>query len=67
MNRRRCALLDKKYDHGLTPLEEAELALLRDALHRYLDRVDPLPLDAARSLHQELLQKAAQAHQANQS
>jgi hypothetical protein len=58
-------LLDRKYDHGLSPTEEAELALLQDALYRFVDQVAPLPLDAARSLHQELLQKAAQASDAN--
>ena len=65
-NRRRGELLDRKYDHGLSPAEEAELALLQDALHRTLDKVAPLPLDVARSLHQELLEKAVQAHDANQ-
>lgn len=64
-NRRRSALLDRKYVCGLDPVEEAELALLQYALHRYIDQVAPLPLDAARSLHQQLLQKAAQAHEAN--
>jgi hypothetical protein len=64
-NRRRCELIDRKYDHGLTPAEDAELALLQDALHRYIDKVAPLPLDAARGLHQELLQKAAQARDAD--
>lgn len=59
-NRRRCALIDRKYDQGLSPVEEAELALLQDAMHRTLDKVAPLPLDLARDLHQELLQKAAQ-------
>jgi hypothetical protein len=55
-NRRRCELIDRKYDHGLSPAEEAEVALLQDALHRHIDKVAPLPLDEARSLHQELLQ-----------
>jgi hypothetical protein len=64
-NRRRCELIDRKYDHGLTPAEDAELALLQDAMYRYIDKVAPLPLDEARSLHQELLQKAAQAQDAN--
>jgi hypothetical protein len=59
-NRRRCALIDQKYDRGLSPTEAAELALLQDAMYRYIDRVAPLPLDLARDLHQELLQKAAQ-------
>src|SRR5207253_3853745 len=44
-NRRRGALLDRKYDQGLTPVEEAELTLLQDAMHRYIDKVAPLPLD----------------------
>jgi hypothetical protein len=64
-NRRRCELIDRKYDHGLSPPEEAELALLQDAMYRYIDKVAPLPLDAARSLHQDLLQKAARAQDAN--
>src|SRR5205823_4738904 len=64
-NRRRCELIDHKYDHGLTPAEEAELALLQDAMYRYIDKVAPLPLDEARALHQELLQKAARAQDAN--
>ena len=66
-NRRRCELLDRKYDHGLSLAEEAELALLQDAMYRFIDKVAPLPLDEARSLHQELLQKAAQARDANQA
>jgi hypothetical protein len=60
-NRRRCELIDRKYDHGLSLTEEAELALLQDAMYRALDRVAPLPLDETRRLHQELLQKAAHA------
>jgi hypothetical protein len=52
-NRRRFELLDRKYDHGLGPADEAELALLQDALHRYVEKVAPLPLEAARALHQE--------------
>ena len=60
-NRRRGELLDRKYDHGLSPAEEAELALLQDGLHRHLDKVAPLALNEARRLHQELLQKAAPA------
>jgi hypothetical protein len=65
-NRRRCELLDRKYDRGLSPSEEAELALLQDAMYRTLDKVAPLPLDEARRLHQELLQKATPAGDANQ-
>ena len=66
-NRRRCELIDRKYDHGLSPAEEAELALLQEAMYRTIDQIAPLPLDAARSLHQELLQKAKRAQDANQA
>ena len=60
-NQRRCELIDRKYEGSLTPAEEAELAVLQDGLQRYLDKVAPLPLDVARKLQQELLQKAARA------
>jgi hypothetical protein len=33
-NRRRCELIGRKYDHGLGPADEAELALPQHALHR---------------------------------
>jgi hypothetical protein len=64
-NRRKGELIDRKYDHGLTLAEEAELALLQDALYRYIDRVAPLPLDGARGLQRELLQMVAQAQDAD--
>src|SRR5947209_7151377 len=64
-NRRRGELIDRKYDHALSTAEDAELALLHDALHRTLDKVAPLPLDAARRQHQELLQKATQTSDPN--
>lgn len=54
-NRRRCELIDQKYDHGLSLPEEAELALLQDAMYRHIDRVAPLPLEAARSLHHDMV------------
>lgn len=57
-NQRRCELIDRKYDHGLTSEEAAELAILQDEMQRHIDRVAPLPLGEARRLHQELLQKA---------
>src|SRR5687768_5802957 len=57
-NRRRCELIDRKYDGGLDAAEEAELALLQDEMQRHVDQVAPLPLDEARRLHQELLEKA---------
>jgi hypothetical protein len=57
-NRRRCELIDRKYDSVLTPAEEVELAALQTAMQRHVDRVAPLPLEAARQLHQQLLDKA---------
>jgi hypothetical protein len=66
-NRRRGALLDRKYDRGLNPAEEAELGLLQEAMYRYIDHVAPLPLDGARALHQELIQKAARAQNLTQA
>src|SRR5207247_8214484 len=57
-NERRCELIDRKYDGKLTVEEAAELALLQEEALRYRHRVAPLPLDAARRLHQKLLLKA---------
>ena len=65
MNRRRCELIDRKYDGGISPVEAAELALLQDAMDRCIDRVAPLPLDGVRQLHQDLLQKVAAVEAAN--
>jgi hypothetical protein len=64
-NQRRVALLDRKYDGGLSAAEEAELAMLQDALDRYIDQVAPLPLDELRRLQQQLLEKAGQATDAD--
>jgi hypothetical protein len=58
-NRRRCDLIDKKFDAGLTPAEELELAALTAGLRKFVDRVAPLPLEDVRRLHQEVLEKAA--------
>jgi hypothetical protein len=61
MNHRRCALIDKEIDGALTPVEAAELHQLQSAMLRYRHRVAPLPLEAARQLHQELLERAGGA------
>lgn len=61
LNRRRVELIDRKYAGGLIPAEEAELAGLQSAMHRFMDAVAPLPIAGARKLHQELMEKAAQA------
>jgi len=61
-NDRRCDLIDRKYGgRALTPAEALELARLQDQMLRYRQRVAPLPLEDARRLHQELLEKAARA------
>ena len=60
-NHRRCDLIDKKYQSGLTPTEEMELATLTTGLRKFMDRVAPVSLDDVRRLHQGLLEKAAQA------
>ena len=60
-NHRRCDLIDKKFQTGLTLTEEAELATLTAGLRKFMDRVAPVPLDEVRRLHQRLLEKAAAA------
>ena len=61
-NARRCNLIDKEIEGTITPAEAEELRGLQQAMLRYRRRVAPLPLEDARRLHQELLQKARQAH-----
>lgn len=60
-NERRCALIDREIDGTVTPAELLELRQLQAELIRYQNRVAPWPLEAARELHQELLEKAARA------
>jgi hypothetical protein len=64
-NQRRCDLIDRKYAGGLTPPEAVELAQLQEQMLRYRQRVAPLPLEDARRLHQELLNRAASPPQAD--
>jgi hypothetical protein len=63
-NQRRCDLIDRKYAGSLTPAETVELAQLQEQMLRHRRRVAPLPLDEARRLYQELLNKAASQPQA---
>ncbi len=60
-NERRCDLIDRKFAGGLSPAEHIELAELQEQMVRYRRKVAPLPLEAARKLHQELLAKAVAA------
>lgn len=57
MNARRCALIDRKIQGIISEEEADELESLQQALRRYVNRVAPLPFDAARQLHAELLKK----------
>jgi hypothetical protein len=60
-NARRSELIDKEIDDILTPDEAVELRQLQDEMMRYQNKVAPWPIEAARELHQELLEKAAKA------
>jgi DNA-directed RNA polymerase subunit F len=60
-NDRRCKLIDREIDGTLTAAETLELAQLQQQMLRWLGQVAPLPLEDARRLHQELLEKAARA------
>ena len=61
LNARRVDLINRKYKVGLTGAEEAELAGLKAVLRRHVDQVAPLPVEAARELHRELLAEADRA------
>jgi hypothetical protein len=56
-NNRRCALIDRKSAGTLTAQEAVELHTLQEEMHRFLDRVAPLPLEETRRLHQDLMRK----------
>ncbi|MBY0232494.1 MAG: hypothetical protein K2W96_24715 [Gemmataceae bacterium] len=57
-NERRCGLIKRQIADGLSPEETVELASLQEEMLRYRQQVAPLPLETARRLHQELLDKA---------
>jgi hypothetical protein len=58
-NSRRVELITKKHADGLSPAEHVELAGIQDEMLRYRQKVAPLPLEDARRLHQELLERVA--------
>jgi hypothetical protein len=60
-NDRRCDLIDREIDGVLTPEEAVELHVLQTEMQRFVNKVAPLPMEYARKLHQELLDKAAKA------
>ena len=56
---RRCELIDREIAATITAAEAAELRSLQAAMLRHRRAVAPLPLDEARRLHRDLLDKAA--------
>jgi len=56
---RRCELIDKDIARTITEAERTELAGLERLANEYYDAIAPPPLDGARRLHQELLNKRA--------
>jgi hypothetical protein len=58
-NARRCHLIDRQIQGIITTGEAAELDALQHALRVHLDSVAPVPLEAARRLHAELLRKGS--------
>ena len=57
-NERRCQLIDREINGTLTPNEARELAILQKRMLAYQERVAPLPIEATRRLHHQLLRKA---------
>lgn len=55
-NARRCALIDKQFDGGLTIEETEELAALTSAMRKHVNEVAPVPLEETRKLYRELLE-----------
>ncbi len=58
---RRCQLIDREIGGELTDEERPELDVLQREMLDYRRRVAPLPIEAARRLHKELLLELADA------
>ena len=56
-NDRRCELIDKDIQETITEAERCELNMLSLRLREYRRRNIPLPVEGARRLHAELLEK----------
>jgi hypothetical protein len=56
-NARRFYLIDREIDGTITTAEKLELQTLEEQFEQFMDRVAPLPVDHARQLHQELMDK----------
>ncbi|HPM84468.1 MAG TPA: hypothetical protein PLF81_27370 [Candidatus Anammoximicrobium sp.] len=57
-NARRFALIDKEIAGQLTFAEADELAQLQREMDDFLQRVAPLPLEAVRTLHEQLVRQS---------
>ena len=60
-NARRFYLIDKEIDGTIALEEELELQILEVQYDQFMDRVAPLPLEHARRLPQELVEKSRSA------
>jgi hypothetical protein len=60
LNERRIELIDKDIQGNITAEERVELAELQRRAVAYRDRVAPLPIEGARRLHQQLLERKGQ-------
>ena len=59
-NDRRIALIDKDIQGNITTEERVELAELQRHAVAYRDQVAPLPIEGARRLHRQLLERKRQ-------
>jgi hypothetical protein len=57
-------LIDKDIEGTIAESEKLELERLQERFHKYLDTVAPPPMEGARRLHQQLLDKKRQRERA---
>ena len=57
-DKRRCSLIDKSLQAGLTDSEQHELAELQGQAEAHFDEVAPPPIDGALRIHAQLLKLA---------
>ena len=57
-NARRFALIDNEIAGQLTPAEAGELAILQREMDEFLRHVAPLPLEAVRAVHEQLVRQS---------
>lgn len=64
-NSRRCKLIDKDIQGTIDKAERRELELLTRELRVHRNRVAPLPVEGAKKLHQQLLEKKRQQEESD--